>query len=210
MAPRAPSKGVPQKRGFWNRSLQYALIGASLLAPLLALLVQLSRVPNDQPVPPATVKPRALAPFIAGLLATPKPSEFECSLDEINVHLSQLLPPARKSAPGVSFQRLTLRLEPGGCQVLAVYQWRGREWHVRLHYSVQVQGGRLQLHADYGSLGRVKFGPSWTKPLQAPLLRLLPLLKKETVLLNRLEHIRLEPARAFFKVRASSSSTASP
>ena len=109
MAPRAPSKGVPQKRGFWNRSLQYALIGAFLLAPLLALLVQLSRVPNEESAPPATVRPRALAPFIAGLLATPKPSEFECSLDEINVHLSQLLPPARKSASGVSFQRLTLR-----------------------------------------------------------------------------------------------------
>jgi hypothetical protein len=209
MAPRAPSKGVPQKRGFWNRSLQYALIGAFLLAPLLALLVQLSRVPNEESAPPATVRPRALAPFIAGLLATPKPSEFECSLDEINVHLSQLLPPARKSASGVSFQRLTLRLAPGGCQVLAVYQWRGREWQVRLRYSVQIQGGRLHLQADSGSLGRVKLGPSWTKPLQAPLLRLLPLLKKEVVLLNRLESIRLEPTRAFLKVRASTP-TATP
>ena len=209
MAPRAPSKGVPQKRGFCNRSLQYALIGAFLLAPLLALLVQLSRVPNEESAPPATVRPRALAPFIAGLLATPKPSEFECSLDEINVHLSQLLPPARKSASGVSFQRLTLRLAPGGCQVLAVYQWRGREWQVRLRYSVQIQGGRLHLQADSGSLGRVKLGPSWTKPLQAPLLRLLPLLKKEVVLLNRLESIRLEPTRAFLKVRASTP-TATP
>lgn len=203
MAPRAPSKGVPQKRGFWNRSLQYALIGAFLLAPLLALLVQLSRVPNEEPAPAATVKPRALAPFIAGLLATPKPSEFDCSLDEINVHLSQLLPPARKNASGVSFQRLALRLEPGACNVLATYHWREREWHVRLGYTVQLQGGRLQLQPNSARVGRVHLGPYWTRHLQAPLLKLLPLLKKETVLLNRLESLRLERARVVLKVRAS-------
>jgi hypothetical protein len=206
MAPRAPSKGVPQKRGFWNRSLQYALIGAFLLAPLLAFLIQLSRVPNEEPAPPATVKPRALAPFIAGLLATPKPSEFECSLDEINVHLSQLLPPARKSASGVSFQSLTLRLAPGTCNVLATYYWREREWHVRLGYNVQLQGGKLQLQPTSVGVGRVHLGPYWTKHLQAPLLKLLPLLKKETVLLNRLESLRLEPARAVLKVRATAPS----
>jgi hypothetical protein len=182
------------------------LIGAFLLAPLVALTVQLSRVPNEDPAPAATVRPRALAPFIAGLLATPKASEFECSLDEINVHLSQLLPAVRKSPSGIDFQRLTLRLEPGGCRVLATYLWRGLEWHVRLHYIVQIQGGRIQLQADSGSLGRVKLGPYWIKHLQPPLVKLLPLLKKETVLLNRVESLRLEPSRAFLKVRASTPS----
>jgi hypothetical protein len=206
MPPRAPSKGAPQKRGFWSKGLQYALIGAFLLAPLLALLVQLSRAPNEEPAPAATVKPRALAPFIAGLLANPRASEFECSLDEINVHLSQLLPPARKSATGASFVRLTLRLESGACKVLATYLWRGREWQVHLGYDVQLQGGRLQLHPNSASVGRVRLGPYWTKHLQAPLLKLLPLLRKETVLCNRLEHLRLEPARAVLKVRASAPS----
>ncbi len=208
MPPRAPSKAAPQRSHFWSKGVQSALIGAFLLAPLLALAVQLSRVPNEDPAPAATVRPRALAPFIAGLLATPRASEFECSLDEINLHLSQLLPAGRKNPSGIDFQRMTLRLEPGGCRVLATYLWRGREWHVRLHYNVQVQGGRLQLQADSGSLGRVKLGPYWIKYLQPPLLKLLPLLKKETVLLNRLENIRLEPARAFLRVRASTPSLA--
>lgn len=206
MAPRAPSKGAPQKRSFWSRGLQYSLIGALLLAPLLALLVQLSRVPDEEPAPAATVRPRALAPFIAGLLATPRASEFDCSLDEINVHLAQLLPAARKSSSGPAFQRLDLRLEPGGCNVLATYLWRGREWHLRVHYAVQIQGGRLHLQPESGSLGRVKLGPYWAKHLQAPLLKLLPQLKREAVLLNRLESIRLEPARVFLKVRASTPS----
>ena len=101
-----------------------------------------------------------------------------------------------------------LRLEPGGCKVLTTYQWRGRELHLRIHYSVQIQGGRLQLRADSGSLGRVNLGPYWIKHLQSPLLKLLPLLKRETVLLNRLENIRLEPAGAFLKIRASTGSLA--
>jgi hypothetical protein len=203
MPPRAPSKAAPQKRPFWSRGLQSAVIGAFLLAPLLALLVQLSRVPNEEPAPVATVKPRALSPFIAGLLATPKASEFECSLDEINLHLAQVLPAGRKNPSGLTFQNLMLRLEPGGCKALATYQWRGRELHLRIHYSVQVQGGRLQLHADSGSLGRVNLGTYWIKHLQAPLLKLLPQLKRETVLLNRLENIRIEPAGVFLKIRAS-------
>jgi hypothetical protein len=179
------------------------VIGAFLLAPLIALLVQLSRVPNEEPAPVATVKPRALSPFIAGLLATPKASEFEFSLDEINLHLTQVLPAGRKSPSGLTFQNLMLRLDPSGCKVLATYHWRGRELHLRIHYSVQIQGGRLQLHADSGSLGRVNLGPYWIKYLQAPLLKLLPLLKRETVLLHRLENIRIEPARVFLKIRAS-------
>jgi hypothetical protein len=203
MPPRAPSKAAPQKRRFWSRGLQSALIGAFLLAPLLAILVQLSRIPDEEPTPTATVRPRALAPFIAGFLATPKASEFECSLDEINLHLAQVLPTSRKNPSGLAFQRLSLRLDSGGCKVLATYHWRGRELHLRIHYRIQIQGGRLKLEADSGSLGRVNLGRYWIKHLQSPLLKLLPLLKRETVLLNRLDSLRLEPAGVFMKIRPS-------
>lgn len=203
MPPRAPTKGPSRKRPFWSKSLQYALIGAFLLAPLLALLVQFSRVPDALPAPEASVRPRVLAPFIAGLLANPKASDFECSLDEINVHLAQVLPSVRKNPAGVTLQSVELRLEPGACTVLTTYVWRKREWHVRLHYQVAIEAGRLQLKADSGSLGRFPVGPQWTGILQTPLLKLLPLLKRETVLLNRLDTLRVEPHRVFLKVRAS-------
>jgi hypothetical protein len=204
MPPRAPKTGAPQKDRFWSRGLQYALIGAFLLAPLLALLIQLARVPDGAPAPVATIKPRALSPFIAGLLANPRAAEFECSLDEINVHLAQLLTQVRRHAAGVSLRQLELRLEPGGCTVLATHLWRGRQWHTRVHYQVLMESGRLQWKPDSGSLGRVHLGARWTKHLQAPLLKLQPLLKKETVLLSRLESLRMESNRLSLKVRPSS------
>lgn len=204
MPPRASKPGAPQRNGFWSRGLQYALIGAFSLAPVLALLIQLSRVPDEDPAPVAAVKPRSLPPFIGGLLANPKASEFECSLDELNVHLAQLLPAIRKSPSGMKLRQLELRLEPGGCTVMATFLWRGREWHTRLHYQVLIESGRLKMKADSGSLGRVHLGARWVKFLQVPLLQLLPLLKKETVLVNRLENLRIEPNRLFLRVRASS------
>jgi hypothetical protein len=203
MPPRVTTKGPPKRKPFWSKGLQYALIGALLLAPLLALLIQFSRVPDEFPAPAATVRPRALAPFIAGLLANPKASDFDCSLDEINVHLAQVLPLLRKNPSGVTLQGLELRLEPGAITALSTCLWRNREWHVRIRYHVAVEAGRLQVRADSGSLGRFHIGPRWTGFLQTPLVKLLPLLKKETVLLNRLESLRLEPNRAVLKVRAS-------
>lgn len=205
MPPRAPTKSAAPKKRFWSRSFQYALIGAFLLAPLLALLVQFLRVPDEEPAVVGSVRPRALSPFIAGLLANPKGSEFEFSPDEVNMHLGQLLPSLRKNASSTAIQRLELRLEPGGCTVATTYRWKGADWHVRLHYKVSIEAGRLHIKTEAGSLGRVALGPRWTNLLQAPLLKLLPLLKKESILLNRLEHIRLEPNRVLLKVRPSSS-----
>lgn len=204
MPPRASKQGAPQSNVFWSRGLQYALIGAFSLAPVLALLIQLSRVPDEDPAPVVSVKPRALAPFIAGLLANPKASEFECSLDELNVHLAQLPPAIRKSPSAIKLRQVELRLEPGGCTVLATCLWRGREWHTRVHYRVLLESGRLKMKADSGSLGRMQLGARWVELLQPPLLQLLPLLKKETVLVNRLENLRIEPGRLFLRVRASS------
>jgi hypothetical protein len=203
MPPRAPAKGVPQKRPFWNRGLQWAFVLSFFLAPILAVLIQLARAPDEEPLPETTVRPRALAPFIAGLLANTQSSNFECSLEEINLHLSHVLPAGRKVADGLLFQRLTLRLEPGGCTAHAAYQWRGREWQSRIHYEVQVQGGRLRLRADSASLGRIHLGTFSIQNLEAPLLKLLPHLKRETVLLNRLESIRIEKDRVSLKLRPS-------
>jgi hypothetical protein len=204
MPPRAPKSGAPQRKRFWSRGLQYALIGAFVLAPPLGLIIQMARVPDEDPVPAAAVKPRTLAPFVAGLLANPKASEFECSLDEINVHLTQVLTLVRRNTPGASIRQLELRLNPGGCTVLATHLWRGRYWHTRLHYRIWSESGRLQLQLDSGSLGRVSLGARWIKLLQPPLLKLQPLLKKETVLLSRLENLRIESNRLILKVRASS------
>jgi hypothetical protein len=205
MPPRAPTKSAAPKKRFWSRSFQYALIGAFLLAPLLALLVQFLRVPDEEPAPVGSVRPRVLSPFIAGLLANPKASEFEFSLDEVNLHLGQLLASLRKNPSANTIQSLELRLEQGGCTVATTYRWRGADWHARLHYKVSIESGRLHIKAETGSLGRVPLGARWTNLLQSPLLKLLPLLKKETILLNRLEHIRLEPNRVLLKVRPSSS-----
>lgn len=205
MPPRvSPKAAVPERRRFWSRGMQYAVIVALLLAPLLALVIQLARPPVEPALPVGNLKARALGPFIAGLLATPQASQFECSLEEVNQHLGQLLQPVRKPSGALAFQRLFLRLEPELCHVRAVYQWRGREWHVRVTYSLQVHEGRLKIKAIAGSLGRMELGQFWLAQLQAPLARLLPALKREVVLVNRMEMLRLEPNRIVFKVRASS------
>jgi len=203
MPPRVPTKSAPPEKRFWSRGFRYALVVAFLLAPILSLVVQFSRRPDEKPAQSGSVRPRALSPFIAGLLANPKASEFECSLDEINLHLAQLLPLVRPPSTGTTFRNLEVRLDPDGCTIATTYRWRGRDWHVRIHYKISTEAGRLRLRPESGSLGRVNLSTRWAKLLQSPLLRLLPLLKKETVLLSRLENIRLEPNRIFLKVRAS-------
>ena len=72
MPPRAPSKGAPQKRGFWSKGLQYALIGAFLLAPLLALLPIRSRL---TPRPP----PLRLAPSLSLLTPSSASDSARCT-----------------------------------------------------------------------------------------------------------------------------------
>jgi hypothetical protein len=203
MPPRAPTKNALPEKRFWSRGFRYSLTFAFLLAPVLSLVVQFSRIPDERPVQTGSVKPRALSPFIAGLLANPKASEFECSLDEINLHLTQLLPSVRPPSVGKRFRQLEVRLEADGCTVATTYLWRDRDWRVRMHYKISVEAGRPHLRLDSGSLGRVHLGARTASVLQDPLLKLLPLLKKETVLFNRLENIRLEPNRVLLKVRAS-------
>ena len=183
--------------------MQYAVLLALALAPVLALGIQLARAPDTGFPEAGQYKPRALGPFIAGLISTPQSSQFECTVDEVNALLAQALPAAGTRAKGLAFQRLAVRLEPERCHVIALYRWKGMELHLQLEYLVQLQNGRIQWKPLSGSLGRVALGPFWLKRLQEPLWKLLPALKKEVVLMNRLEALRLEPMRVFLKVRAS-------
>jgi len=67
-----------------------------------------------------------------------------------------------------------------------------------------LQAGKLQLRPFTASFGRVNLGMYWIRKIEENVLRkLLPSLKKEQVLLNRLEALRIEPSRVFLKVRAS-------
>ena len=200
----APPRGVV--RGgvrVWTRGLQVSIIIALVLSPILALCVQLVRAPEIVPAAVSVVRPRALAPLLAGALANPQASAFEFSLDEINTHLAQVLLP-KKEGPGWSFQRLALRLEAERCRVQTVYRWRGLDLHLHVNYGVSLQSGKFQARALSASLGRVSLGPYWTRKLEEDVLRkLLPQLRKEQVLLNRLEAIRVEPGRVILKVKAS-------
>jgi hypothetical protein len=151
------------------------------------------------------VKPRTLGPLIAGSLANPQPTALEFSLEEINAHLSQILPPVSKKDGSWSFQNATLRLDAERAHLNTIYRWHGINLHLRVSYMVTLQGGRLQVRPFAASFGRVRLGLYWMRKLEDDTLRkLLPFMKKEQVLLNRLETLRLEPGRALLKVRASS------
>ena len=109
-----------------------------------------------------------------------------------------------------SWLSVAVQPEPERCHIRAVYLWRGVPLHLRISGSVSLQGGRLQFKAFSGSLGRIPLGLFWTRKLQeATVLKLLISLKKEQVLMKRLETLRVEPGRVLLKVRASTPETGS-
>ena len=188
-----------------TRGFQVSLIAALLMAPVLALAIQLSRQPDETPAPVSLIKPRTLGSLISGSLANPQPTALEFTLEEINAHLAQVLPPVLKKDGSWCFQRALLRLESERAHVHAVYRWHNMDLHLRVSYMVMLQGGRLQVRPFSASFGRVQLGLYWIRKLEEGVLRkLLPALKKEQVLMTRLETLRLEPGRAVLKVRASS------
>jgi len=189
------------------RGNQMGLIVAFLLAPLLALGIQLARTPDEVPAVVSLVKPRTLGSLIAGSIANPQPTSLEFSLEEINAHLAQVLPPIVKKDGSWSFQNFSLRLEAERAHLRTIYRWHGVDLHLRVSYMVSLQGGKFQARPFQASFGRVNLGMYWTRKIQENCLsNLLPALKKEYVLLNRLETLRLEPGRALLKVRASTTS----
>jgi hypothetical protein len=205
---RASAGGVDMRgtgRQVLTRSFQRWLLAAFVIAPLLAFGIQLVRPPEEVPQVVSVVKPRVIAPLIVGSLANPQGTTLEFSLEEINAHLQQILPASGKKATGWAFQRATVRLEPERCHFQSLYHWKGFELHLRVIYSVTLQAGKFQVRPFSASLGRVPLGMFWIKRLEDEVLRkLLPLMKKEQVLLNRLETLRIEPGRVLLRVRASS------
>jgi len=202
-AGKASAKSAPVGP-FWTPGLQRSLIAALVLAPLLALAIQLARAPDAPPAAVSLVKPRTLGPLVSGSIATPQPTTLEFSLEEINTHLGQVLPPAPKKDGTWAFEKASLRLEPEKAILQTVYRWHGLTLHLHVSYAVNLQAGKLQLRPFTASFGRVNLGMYWIRKIEENVLRkLLPSLKKEQVLLNRLEALRIEPSRVFLKVRAS-------
>ena len=195
----------PFLRTFMSRGFQLCLIAALVLAPLLALGIQLARAPDDVPSVVSLVKPRTLGSLIAGSLANPQPTNLEFSLEEINAHLALVLSPVSKKDGGWSFQTAAFRLEAERVHLHTVYRWHGLDLHLRVSYMVALQGGKLQVRPFSASFGRVHLGLYWIRKMEEGVLhKLLPSLKKEQILMNRLETLRLESGRALLKVRASS------
>lgn len=189
---------------FMTRGFQFGMVTVLLLAPLLALGIQLARAPDEVPAVESLVKPRPLGSLIVGSLANPQPTTLEFTLDEINTHLAQVLPPVIKKDGSWSFQKVSLQLESERAHLRAIYRWHGVELHLRVSYMVTLQGGKLQVRPFQATFGRVQLGVYWTRKMQDNFLsKLLPALKKEQILMNRLETLRLEPGRALLKVRAS-------
>ncbi len=216
-SPKAVPSGArpPKTTGrFWSRGLQYGLVAALLLAPTLAFIIQAIRPPEEPPLVESQIRSRTLAPLIAGAIASPQAIGLEFSADEINEHVGQTLQTARRGNPRFSFQKVRLRMEPERCHLMAVYRmniWSTNvDFHFRMTYFVAVQDGKLRTRPFSAQLGRVNLGAFGIRKIEEEWLRqLLVPFKRELILLNRLENLRLEPTRAILKVRPSSS-TGSP
>jgi len=207
---RAKAKPEPKKSPdapgprLWSRAFQRWLIGGLVLAPLLALGIQLVREPDPTPEVVSNVKPRVIAPLVAGALANPQPTSLEFSLEEVNNHLAQVLQPGKKNDTSFVFGRAGVRFESEKCHVLTVYRWRGLDLHLNVSYSVGLQAGKLQAKSFSASLGRVRLGAFWIKKIEeGPFKKLQAALRREHILLQRAEALRLEPGRVLMKVRAS-------
>lgn len=202
--PTKPTTALKQGGRLWSRTFQRWLIAGLTLAPLLALAIQLVREPFPFPETATNVKPRVIAPLVAGALANPQPTSLEFSLEEVNNHLAQVLQPGKKTDSGFTFSRASVRFESEKCHVLTVYRWKDVDLHLHVSYSIGLQAGKLQAKAFSASLGRVRLGAFWIKKIEeGPFKKFQAMLRKEHILLQRLESLRLEPSRVLMKVRAS-------
>lgn len=194
-----------------SRNARIFLFGIPfLLAPLLALLIQALREPDHlaPTAPPSGQRP--FAPLVAAALSSPQASALELSLAEVQAHLSQALLPARNASGPWSLQRVGLRLAPGRCEVLTLQQWRGWNVHLNVTYQVSLAGGKLRLQPLAGHLGRLALGPFWLARFEKPLERLVPFLRKERVLMDRLSELKIEPDRLVLRVRVSAGASTEP
>ena len=174
---------------------------AVLLAFPLALVIQTLRVP-DHVVPSAPPQnQRPLTPVFATALSSPQASTLELSLAEVNAHLGQAFVPAKSPVGNWTLQRAGIRLEPGKCEVLTLQKWQGWDVHLNATYAVSLKGGKLRLSLISGSLGRLRLGPFWMTRLEQPLVHLVPFLRRERVLFDRLLDLKVDPERLVLSVR---------
>jgi hypothetical protein len=186
----------------------YALaLGLSLP---LALAIQALRQPDRLPpeIPGAIQRP--LAPLFAKALTSPQASTLTLSVDEINAHLAQALPPEQRGSEPWALQRLGVRLESSRCEVLTQQLWRGHSIHLGATYAVSLKGGKFRMQLLSGHVGRLALSASTMRWFERPLLRVVPLLRRERVLLDRLDDLKLTPERATLYVRLSAGASSTP
>ncbi len=196
-APKTPSSSGPKK----SRWTLPALGLAVLLAFPLALLIQALRVPDRAVAATPPQNQRPLGPLFATALASPQASTLELWLPEINAHLAQVLQPAKAAAGNWNLQRAGVRLEPGKCEVLTLQKWQGWDVYLNATYAISLKGGKLRLTLLSGSLGRLQLSPFWMARLEQPLTHLVPFLRRERVLFDRLLDLKVDSERMVLSVR---------
>ncbi len=178
-----------------------ALVAAALpTAALFTFSIQALRLP-DGGFPLEKPGGRPLGTRVAEALVRPQGSSLECSVDEINVHLSKILPSRIPCGQGAFLLRAAVRLEGEKGEWISEHELLGRKMVLRIRARVWASGGRIQIQREGGSLGRLELG-MWALPgLERRLERVWPYLKKEWALLNRVEGVRAEGGRVVLKVR---------
>jgi hypothetical protein len=175
-----------------------------------AVCVQAFREPDRVAPEQPPANPRPLAPLIAKALSSPQASTLQLSRDEINAHLALTLPPQKTDSDLWALQRVGIRLEPAKCEVLTRQLWRGHRLHLGALYSVSLKGGKLRLSLISGHVGRLKLPARWMRWFETPFLKMLPALRREHVLLDRLDDLKLTADRATLYVRISAGPSSSP
>lgn len=176
---------------------------AVVLAPLLALAIQAQRVPDRAALPPPPQAPRPLTSLWVAALSSPQPSTVEFTLPELNFYLSQALLPSKPTSKNANLQRVSVELEPGRCHVRTLQKWRGRDLFLNATYLVAIHSGKIRFQLVSGSVGRLQLSAFWMSYLEQPFLQMLPALRRERVLLDRLSDFQLAPDRVVLRVRAS-------
>lgn len=194
-----PSRNTP----FWTRRFQRTLLAPFLLAPCLALGIELIREPKLEPEPGSPLRTRALGPFFSGILAMPGASEFECTLEELNAHLAQAVASSLKPSSSQGILALKVKLDPDSCHLLTQRLWRGHIFHVRTSYRFSLKEARLVWEPLSAQCGRIALGKRWVAKFEPALLKLAPHLKKERVLLGRIAHLDVRTSVIRFRTRPS-------
>ena len=194
---------IPKPR-VWSRSFQRILLIPFLLAPAMALVVQLGRPAGEEPDPDSAIRTRTLGPYISGILATPGATEFECTVEEINAHLAQTLLNARKSTAARAVTGFKIKLASDQIHIHTSYLWKNHAFQLRASYRFDLKGGRLVWEPVSGQCGKVLLSKRWVNNLEGPMRKFLPFLKKERLLLGRVDQLRIDRSRVLFKFRAAS------